>query len=95
MPPDFAALDCVLVIAFFHNVKNCFVEWHVFKHVLCCFTGEDKEVSYMTYQLFVFMSCFIGHSLYVYNRKVFQYVLPHIINEGFLSGYQISKFTMA
>ena len=61
--------------------------------LLFIFTVGD--VAYPTYQMFVFVSCFVGHCLYIYNRRVFQFVLPHIMNEGVFSGKEISKNIIA
>lgn len=53
---------------------------------------DDGDSTFGTYQLMVFASCFLGHMMYLYNRQAFQFVLPHIMNEGLLSGLDISTF---
>ncbi|XP_067944937.1 glucose-6-phosphate exchanger SLC37A4-like [Watersipora subatra] len=54
---------------------------------------EDDEfahqMSYSSYQMFVFVSCYVAYSIMLYNRKAFTFTLPHIIMEEYYSSYEI------
>ncbi|XP_067930185.1 glucose-6-phosphate exchanger SLC37A4-like [Watersipora subatra] len=51
---------------------------------------EENPISFTSYQLFVFVGCYLAYSLMLYNRKAFTFTLPHVIMDEHFTTYEIS-----
>jgi len=50
-------------------------------------------MSFSSYQLFLFVSCYLAYAVLLYNRKSFTFSLPFVIMEEYFSSYEIGNFT--
>ena len=65
------------------------VVWRMIKSMIIL--ENEHQVSFASYQLFVFVACYFGYGLMLFNRKSFTFALPHVIMEEYFSSYEIGE----
>lgn len=51
----------------------------------------EHQISFASYQLFVFVTSYLGYGIMLYNRKAFTFTLPHVIMEEYFSSYEVGE----
>ena len=59
---------------------------------LIFFNIVEHQISFSSYQLFVFVANYVAYSLLLYNRKSFTFVLPSIMMDHYYSSYEVGTF---
>ena len=74
-----------ILLSWYHNKID---------NTLLVLSGSDNEyqISFASYQLFLFVTCYLGYTIMLYNRKAFTFTLPHVIMEEYYSSYEVGQW---